>query len=494
VRFNLRVDTLARRAQKGIVVRAWCRAVVWVASAWCLSGEAVAQATPQPMVGPLGFEVAPEAGSWRWRFVLSNRGDAPMPVVADRRLVWVEVAPPAAPQGVRRPRRRARVARCVHDGRPASNEASPEVVLGAGDRYAESFDLRDLCNLRVPAGLAEGATVVFHYGFAVPRRGRTRLSRSVVRDERAESVNDLTASVTVPAMPTALVPEEGHRPGANNEEDAASGLGVAVRVGRAVTAAGLRAAVTVTNRSVHPQWALWRPSLLAFEVEPPTGARVLCNTLTRQPSPHREQVFSWRRSWSSMIQRNMRTTLAIMLRAAGHEVDEAADGDSAVNLAAVNAYDLVITDLRMGGKDGIDVLRRTRRRPRAHRGHRDDRLRHHRERRRGDAPRAPTTTSRSPSPSRSCREGRARPGEAAARGRRWRCSRRSSSDRYKFENIVGRSAAIREVLGRIVKIAPTDATVLITGESGTGKELVAKAVHANSKRADFPSSRSTARR
>jgi two-component system response regulator HydG len=61
-------------------------------------------------------------------------------------------------------------------------------------------------------------------------------------------------------------------------------------------------------------------------------------------------------------QRNMRTTLAIMLRAAGHEVDEAADGDSAVNLAAVNAYDLVITDLRMGAKDGIDVLRRTRRR------------------------------------------------------------------------------------------------------------------------------------
>ena len=47
-------------------------------------------------------------------------------------------------------------------------------------------------------------------------------------------------------------------------------------------------------------------------------------------------------------------------------------------------------------------------------------------------------------------------------------------ERYKFENIVGRSRAIREVLGRIVRIAPTDATVLITGESGTGKELVAQ--------------------
>jgi two-component system response regulator HydG len=45
---------------------------------------------------------------------------------------------------------------------------------------------------------------------------------------------------------------------------------------------------------------------------------------------------------------------------------------------------------------------------------------------------------------------------------------------------------VREVLGRIVRIAPTDAIVLITGESGTGKELVAKAIHANSKRGDRP--------
>ncbi|HSY25451.1 MAG TPA: sigma-54 dependent transcriptional regulator, partial [Polyangiaceae bacterium] len=59
-------------------------------------------------------------------------------------------------------------------------------------------------------------------------------------------------------------------------------------------------------------------------------------------------------------------------------------------------------------------------------------------------------------------------------------------DRYKFENIIGRSRPVREVLGRIVRVAPTDAIVLITGESGTGKELVAKAIHANSRRSERP--------
>src|SRR5690606_32818555 len=49
-----------------------------------------------------------------------------------------------------------------------------------------------------------------------------------------------------------------------------------------------------------------------------------------------------------------------------------------------------------------------------------------------------------------------------------------------------RSRAIRDVLARIVRVAPTDSTVLITGESGTGKELVARAVHANSLRSNRP--------
>ena len=52
-----------------------------------------------------------------------------------------------------------------------------------------------------------------------------------------------------------------------------------------------------------------------------------------------------------------------------------------------------------------------------------------------------------------------------------------------FEEIVGTSSALKAVLSRISKVAPSDSTVLITGETGTGKELVARAIHRRSDRA-----------
>jgi transcriptional regulator with GAF, ATPase, and Fis domain len=50
------------------------------------------------------------------------------------------------------------------------------------------------------------------------------------------------------------------------------------------------------------------------------------------------------------------------------------------------------------------------------------------------------------------------------------------------EEIVGESPALRAVLARVAKVAPTDSTVLVTGETGTGKELIARAIHKRSQR------------
>ncbi|MGA2183500.1 MAG: sigma-54 dependent transcriptional regulator [Bryobacteraceae bacterium] len=62
--------------------------------------------------------------------------------------------------------------------------------------------------------------------------------------------------------------------------------------------------------------------------------------------------------------------------------------------------------------------------------------------------------------------------------------KRALKQRYSFPNIVGRSDRMLRILDLVSQVAPSRATVLITGETGTGKELIAKAIHANSARAD----------
>jgi PAS domain S-box-containing protein len=57
---------------------------------------------------------------------------------------------------------------------------------------------------------------------------------------------------------------------------------------------------------------------------------------------------------------------------------------------------------------------------------------------------------------------------------------------HNFEEIIGRSAALRDALEKVNRVARTDATVLITGETGTGKELIARAIHSASQRRDKP--------
>lgn len=59
-------------------------------------------------------------------------------------------------------------------------------------------------------------------------------------------------------------------------------------------------------------------------------------------------------------------------------------------------------------------------------------------------------------------------------------------ERYHFENIIGSSEKMQQILRQVAQIAPTDSTVCLYGESGTGKELIAKAVHTSSSRSRGP--------
>jgi len=62
--------------------------------------------------------------------------------------------------------------------------------------------------------------------------------------------------------------------------------------------------------------------------------------------------------------------------------------------------------------------------------------------------------------------------------------RREIEEKLQFDNIIGASGALRNVLDKVAKVAARDTSILITGESGTGKELIAQAVHIHSNRKD----------
>jgi DNA-binding NtrC family response regulator len=64
--------------------------------------------------------------------------------------------------------------------------------------------------------------------------------------------------------------------------------------------------------------------------------------------------------------------------------------------------------------------------------------------------------------------------------------KRALKQQYSFPNIIGKNDRMLRILDLVTQVAPSRATVLITGETGTGKELIAKGIHANSARADQP--------
>jgi len=184
-------------------------------------------------------------------------------------------------------------------------------------------------------------------------------------------------------------------------------------------------------------------------------------------------------------QRNMRTTTALVLRQQGYQVTEAESGEAALSRLLAEPFDVVLTDLKMAPLDGLAVLR-------------------------GALEISPSTQvivmtgyGTVESAVEAMQQGAydyvSKPfkeSELLLRVQRALEQRRLLVDaglfsdefreRYKLDNLVGRSAPMRELLTRLVRVAPTDVTVLITGESGTGKELIARAIHVNSKRSSRP--------
>jgi two-component system response regulator HydG len=184
-------------------------------------------------------------------------------------------------------------------------------------------------------------------------------------------------------------------------------------------------------------------------------------------------------------ERPLRSAVAAMLRGAGYEVDEAADGARALEVVALQGYDVVLTDLRMSGIDGLSVVRRVR------------------ETHPLTETLVMTAYGTIEGAVEAIRSGAydyiqkpfteqellvkvAKAVEKRQLGTAYALMAQEFRDRYQFENVIGRSAPIRDVIARVVKISASDATVLITGESGTGKEMVAKAIHANSRRSNKP--------
>lgn len=184
-------------------------------------------------------------------------------------------------------------------------------------------------------------------------------------------------------------------------------------------------------------------------------------------------------------QRSMRATLSMLLRSNGYDVDEADSGEKGQEMGAAGAYDLILTDLRMEGSDGIAVLRA---------------VKQHQPLTEVIVMTAYGTIE---SAVEAMRLGAsdyiqkpfaeeelllrvARGIDNRKRNGQYQLLTEEFKEKYHFEKIIGRSQAMRNVLNRVGRVAPTDAIVLITGESGTGKELIARAVHANSRRADKP--------
>ena len=178
--------------------------------------------------------------------------------------------------------------------------------------------------------------------------------------------------------------------------------------------------------------------------------------------------------------RALRRAIATALTDLGHEAAEAGDGEAALAWLSRHAADAVLLDLRMPGMDGMDVLRRIRAKP-------------------SPPPVAVlTAVPSSDNTIEAMRLGAAdhlakpigREGLQALLSRMLPAADVGAPEPgpagAREGDLVGSSAAMREVQKSIGLLADSDATVLLLGETGTGKEVVAHAIHRHGRRAKAP--------
>lgn len=181
----------------------------------------------------------------------------------------------------------------------------------------------------------------------------------------------------------------------------------------------------------------------------------------------------------------LRAMLRKALERAGYSVEEAADGTAAIQKVRARRYLLVVTDLKMPGASGLDVLRETKQADATIPvilltafGSVEEAVTAMKEgafdflQKPVDLDHLKLLVQRAARQQEMLRENLLLREEYAAR--------------YGFPRIVGEHAAIREISSQIQRIAATDSTALLLGESGTGKELFARAIHHLSNRREQP--------
>ncbi len=184
-------------------------------------------------------------------------------------------------------------------------------------------------------------------------------------------------------------------------------------------------------------------------------------------------------------EKSMREMLSIALEKEGYEVETARNGEVAVEMVENSTFDVVITDINMPRSNGIDVLDAVNRvRP--------------------GTPVIMMTGYASPETAvETMKKGAydyiTKPfnmddfklvirnaSEKKQLTEENTYLKSALKNKYQFGNIIGKNEGMKKVFDYIEKVSNSNATVLIGGESGTGKELVAKALHYNSSRKNYP--------